>query len=123
MRFRYAQENARRVPEDWKDDQGDEPFPLSAPLQMERFFEHHSFARKDQMDYPAKAQRDDTLLQMLGENGMAVTEAGGGGSARIHGIVCQCGRAISCNRQSKSRGWCFRSAMRKGFGCRPERCT
>jgi hypothetical protein len=27
------------------------------------------------MDYPVKAQRDDTLLQMLGENGMAVTDA------------------------------------------------
>jgi hypothetical protein len=35
----------------------------------------HFFARKDQMDYPVKAQRDDTLLQMLGENGMAVTDA------------------------------------------------
>jgi CRISPR-associated endonuclease/helicase Cas3 len=73
--IRCAQQSARRVLEDWRDDQGDAPFPLSDPLQMERFFQHHFFARKDQMDYPVKAQRDDTLLQMLGENGMAVTDA------------------------------------------------
>jgi CRISPR-associated endonuclease/helicase Cas3 len=72
---RCAQQNTRRVFEDWRDDQGDVPFPLSDPLQMERFFQHHFFARKDEMDYPVGAQRDDTLLQMLGENGMAVTDA------------------------------------------------
>jgi len=54
---------------------GDAPFPLSDPLQMERFFGHHFFARRDQMDYPVKAQRDDTLLQMLGANGMAVADS------------------------------------------------
>jgi CRISPR-associated endonuclease/helicase Cas3 len=73
--IRCAQQNARRVLEDWRDDQGDAPFPLSDPLQMERFFGHHFFARRDQMDYPVKAQRDDTLLQMLGENGMAVADS------------------------------------------------
>ncbi len=73
--IRCAQQNARRVLEDWRDDQGDEPFPLSDPLQMERFFGHHFFARRDQMDYPVKARRDDTLLQMLGENGMAVADS------------------------------------------------
>ncbi len=78
--IRCAQQNARRVLEDWRDDQGDAPFPLSDPLQMERFFGHHFFARRDQMDYPVKAQRDDTLLQMLGENGMAV------GDSRLAGV-------------------------------------
>ena len=73
--IRCAQQNARRVLEDWRDDQGDAPFPLSDPLQMERFFGHHFFARRDQMDYPVKAQRDDTLLQMLGANGMAVADS------------------------------------------------
>ena len=34
------------------------------------------------MDYPVKAQRDDTLLQMLGENGMAVTDARRAGARR-----------------------------------------
>jgi CRISPR-associated endonuclease/helicase Cas3 len=73
--IRSAQQNARRVLSDWKDEHGEIPFPLSDPLQMERFFAHHFFARKDQMDYPVKTQRDDTLLQMLGENGMAVADS------------------------------------------------
>jgi CRISPR-associated endonuclease/helicase Cas3 len=34
------------------------------------------------MDYPVKAQRDDTLLQMLGENGMAAADAKMGGVTR-----------------------------------------
>jgi CRISPR-associated endonuclease/helicase Cas3 len=38
--------------------QGDAPFPLSDHLQTKRCFEHHFFARKDQMDYPVKAQHD-----------------------------------------------------------------
>ncbi len=70
-----AQKNALRVLNDWRDANGDKPFPLSDPREMERFFKHHFFARKDQMDYPVKAQRDDTLLQMLGENGMAVADS------------------------------------------------
>jgi CRISPR-associated endonuclease/helicase Cas3 len=73
--IRSAEQNTRRVLADCRDDQGDAPFPLSDPLQMERFFQHHFFAREDQMDYPVRAPRDDTLLQMLGENGMAVTDA------------------------------------------------
>ena len=84
--IRCAQQNARRVLEDWRDDQGDAPFPLSDPLQMERFFGHHFFARRDQMDYPIKAQRDDTLLQMLGENGMAVADSRLAGVKR-HGFM------------------------------------
>jgi CRISPR-associated endonuclease/helicase Cas3 len=73
--IRCAQQNARRVLEDWSDDEGDAPFPLSDPLQMERFFSHHFFARRDQMDYPVKAERDDTLLRMLGDNGLAVADS------------------------------------------------
>jgi CRISPR-associated endonuclease/helicase Cas3 len=60
--IRCAQQNARRVLEDWREERGDAPFPLSDPLEMERFFRHHFFSPKDQMDYPVKAQRDDTLL-------------------------------------------------------------
>jgi CRISPR-associated endonuclease/helicase Cas3 len=83
--IRSAQQNARRVLDDWRDEQGDNPFPLSDPLPMERFFGHHFFARKEQMDYPVKAERDDTLLQMLGENGMAVADSALRGSRR-HGF-------------------------------------
>ncbi len=84
--IRCAQQNARRVLEDWRDEQGDAPFPLSDPLQMERFFSLHFFARRDQMDYPVKVQRDDTLLQMLGENGMAVADSRLAGVKR-HGFM------------------------------------
>ena len=84
--IRCAQQNASRVLQDWRDDQGDAPFPLSDPLQMERFFGHHFFARRDQMDYPVKAQRDDTLLQMLGGNGMAVADSRLAGVKR-HGFM------------------------------------
>jgi CRISPR-associated endonuclease/helicase Cas3 len=84
--IRCAQQNARRVLQDWRDDQGDAPFPLSDPIQMERFFNHHFFARRNKMDYPVKAQRDDTLLQMLGENGMAVADSRLAGVKR-HGFM------------------------------------
>jgi CRISPR-associated endonuclease/helicase Cas3 len=53
---------------------------------MEQFFCHHFFTRRDQMDYPVKAQRDDTLLQMLGENGMAVADSRLAGVKR-HGFM------------------------------------
>lgn len=70
-----AQKNALRVLSDWRDGEGDKPFELSDPEQMRQFFKHHFFARKDQMDYPVNAEREDTLLQMLGENGMAVADS------------------------------------------------
>jgi CRISPR-associated endonuclease/helicase Cas3 len=82
-----AQRNALRVLNDWREEKGGRPFELSDPHEMESFFKHHFFARAKQMDYPVKApsaQRDDTLLQMLGENGMAVEDA------RIAGVT-RCG--------------------------------
>jgi len=76
--IRCAQENAQRVLNDWREDEGERPFELSDPKQMEQFFKYHFFARANQMDYPvgsSLALRDDTLLQMLGENCMAVYDA------------------------------------------------
>ena len=73
-----AQSNTSRVLNDWRDENGDQPFDLSNPQEMERFFKHHFFARAKQMDYPVKAPlvpRDDTLLRMLGENSLAVEDA------------------------------------------------
>ena len=94
---RCAQKNALRVLNDWREDEGDRPFELSDPEQMERFFNHHFFARKDQMDYPVKAQRDDTLLQMLGENAMAVHDARMQGTAgRLYAVVQECSGRVSC---------------------------
>lgn len=72
-----AQNNALRVLNDWKEERGDIPFDLSDPQQMETFFNYHRFDRRKLMDYPVKhppAERDDTLLRMLGHNGMAVAD-------------------------------------------------
>lgn len=80
--IRCAQNNARRVLDDWRDDHEDAPFPLSDPEQMHQFFTHHFFARKKQMDYPVTLQREDTLLRMLGENGMAIEYAEQAGITR-----------------------------------------
>lgn len=102
--IRSAQQNARRVLDDWRDEHADEPFPLSDPSQMVRFFEHHFFARKEQMDYPVKAERDDTLLQMLGENTMAVADSTLA-AGRRHGFLqsfasaAEKFRAIDCPTQ------------------------
>jgi CRISPR-associated endonuclease/helicase Cas3 len=105
--IRCAQTNARRVLDDWRDEEGDRPFELSDPQQMECFFKHHFFARANQMDYPIAAtptQRADTLLQMLGENGMAVNDARIAGVMRS-GIMqsfasaAKAFRAIDCQTQ------------------------
>jgi CRISPR-associated endonuclease/helicase Cas3 len=74
----FAQNNALRVLNDWKEEGSDIPFDLSDPRQMETFFKYHFFDRRKLMDYPVKhppAERDDTLLRMLGRNGMAVADA------------------------------------------------
>jgi len=105
--IRCAQDNARRVLNNWRDDEGDRPFELSDPKQMEQFFKYHFFARANQMDYPVKAppaQRDDTLLRMLGENEMAVDDAKRAGVKRV-GLMqsfysaAQAFRAIDCQTQ------------------------
>jgi CRISPR-associated endonuclease/helicase Cas3 len=105
--IRCAQENALRVLNDWRDEYGNQPFELSDPREMERFFKHHFFARANQMDYPVKAsisQRDDTLLRMLGENGMAVDDAKRaglkrGGLMQSFASAAQAFRAIDCQTQ------------------------
>ncbi len=72
-----AQNITLRILDEWKEEMGDSPFELSDPEQMRVFFQYHFFARKDLMDYKVKhppAERDDTLLRMLGRNGMAVAD-------------------------------------------------
>jgi CRISPR-associated endonuclease/helicase Cas3 len=69
-----AQNTTLRILDEWKDATGDVPFDLSDPEQMSLFFQYHFFARKDLMGYPVKLERKDTLLNMLGKNGMAVDD-------------------------------------------------
>lgn len=52
---------------------------LLAPQAMARYFYYYFFARRQEMDYPVTAQmvgRDDTLLNLLSVNSMAVNEFG-----------------------------------------------
>ncbi len=52
---------------------------LLAPQAMERYFYYYFFARRQEMDYPVTAQmvgRDDTLLNLLSVNSLAVNEFG-----------------------------------------------
>jgi hypothetical protein len=52
------------------------------------------------MGYPVKAHRDDTLLQMLGENDMAVADARLAG-VRRHGFMqsfASAAQELSCDR-------------------------
>ena len=52
---------------------------LLAPKAMEKYFDYYFFARSTQMDYPVGARdigRDDTLLNLLSVNLLAVSEFG-----------------------------------------------
>ena len=52
---------------------------LIGPKAIERYFEYFFFARHQEMDYPVSAQtvgRDDTLLNLLSINSLAVEEFG-----------------------------------------------
>jgi CRISPR-associated endonuclease/helicase Cas3 len=69
-----AQNDALRVLDDWRDEMGDAPFDLSDPNPMHTFFQYFFFNRGKLMDYPVRHEREDTLLHMLGKNGMAVAD-------------------------------------------------
>jgi CRISPR-associated endonuclease/helicase Cas3 len=84
-----ARNNALRILNDWKEKNGETPFDVSDPRQMEIFFDYHFFDRRKLMDYPVKhppAERDDTLLRMLGRNGMAA-ESAARASTRVGGAM------------------------------------
>lgn len=52
---------------------------LIGPKAIERYFEYFFFARHQEMDYPVSAQtvgRDDTLLNLLSSNSLAIDEYG-----------------------------------------------
>jgi CRISPR-associated endonuclease/helicase Cas3 len=72
-----ARNITERILDEWKDAMGEAPFELSDPQQMRDFFNYYFFDRQHLMDYKVKhppAERDDTLLRMLGRNGMAVAD-------------------------------------------------
>ena len=57
--------------------EGGQVIDLQNPEMIRRYFQYYFFSRAKEMDYPVDskgAERDDTLLNMLGENLMAVNE-------------------------------------------------
>lgn len=69
---------AERVLGEWRRKQPSQPFPLWDSVQIDSFFENYFFQRRSEMSYPvsrANADREDTLLNMLGRNTLAAAEA------------------------------------------------
>jgi CRISPR-associated endonuclease/helicase Cas3 len=75
VEIRAAQEAAQRVLDENRE-QGERPtINLSDPKLIEAYFRYYFFDRRKEMDYPVgsdRAERDDTLLNMLAENKLAV---------------------------------------------------
>ena len=73
--IRIAREAAERVLDENAVASECRTIDLADPNLIEQFFRYYFFERRQDMDYPVsadKAGRDDTLLRMLGENGLAV---------------------------------------------------
>jgi CRISPR-associated endonuclease/helicase Cas3 len=75
--IRAAQEAAQRVLDENAGNGEERTVDLSDPKLMEQYFRYYFFERRKEMDYPVgpdSAERDDTLLNMLAENKLAVSE-------------------------------------------------
>jgi CRISPR-associated endonuclease/helicase Cas3 len=76
--IKLAQEAAERVLDEVADPVSPTLVDLSNPELTERYFRYYFFDRRLEMVYPIGAERNgrsDSLLNMLSENGQAVTEA------------------------------------------------
>jgi CRISPR-associated endonuclease/helicase Cas3 len=75
VEIRAAQEAAQRVLDEDVASGTDRKINLSDPMLIEKYFRYYFFDRRKEMDYPVgpdQAERDDTLLNMLAENKLAV---------------------------------------------------
>lgn len=76
VEIRKAQEAAQRVLDENRGSGENPTIDISSPLLTEQYFRYYFFDRRGEMDYPVgpdqKAERQDTLLNMLAENRMAV---------------------------------------------------
>ena len=77
----------------WWKDHPDEAFPLDDVGQMRSYYERAFTQRKTEMSYSINAKdnaaRSDTLLRMLGENGLAVADARHAGKPVDRGYLRQ----------------------------------
>jgi CRISPR-associated endonuclease/helicase Cas3 len=75
--IRAGQEAANRVLDEVRSSGESSEVRLDVPDLIRRYFQYYFFDRAQDMDYPVDAgcaERDDTLLNMLGENALAVEE-------------------------------------------------
>jgi CRISPR-associated endonuclease/helicase Cas3 len=73
--IRAAQETGQRVLDENACNAGNGTVNLSDPRLIALYFRYYFFDRRQEMDYPVgpdQAEREDTLLGMLSENGLAV---------------------------------------------------
>ncbi len=71
-----GKEKSNRVLDDYKSDPLKYGNDAIGPAMLKWFYENYFYDRKDIMDYPVHANRNDTLLNMLSSNKLAVDEFG-----------------------------------------------
>lgn len=69
-----GKEKANRVLDDYKSDPSKYDSDIIGLKMLEWYYQNYFYDRKDIMDYPVNAHRDDTLLNLLSCNGNAVSE-------------------------------------------------
>jgi CRISPR-associated endonuclease/helicase Cas3 len=71
-----GKEKSNRVLDDYKFDPSKYGNDVIGPAMLKWYYENYFYARKDIMDYPVHANRNDTLLNMLSFNKLSVDEFG-----------------------------------------------
>lgn len=69
-----GKEKSNRVLDDFKEDPPKYDSDIIGPKLLRWYYQNYFYDRKDLMDYPANAGRNDTLLNLLSTNSLAVHE-------------------------------------------------
>ena len=71
-----GKEKSNRVFDDFKDDPSKYDSDIIGPKLLKWYYKNYFYDRRDLMDYPVNAGRNDTLLNLLSTNSFAVDEYG-----------------------------------------------
>ena len=69
-----GKEKSNRVLDDYKSDPSKYDSDIIGPKMLEWYYQNYFYERKDVMDYPVNANRNDTLLNLLSSNSSAVAD-------------------------------------------------
>lgn len=69
-----GKEKSNRVLDDYKSDPSKYGNDMIGPKTLEWYYQNYFYERKDVMDYPVNANRNDTLLNLLSSNSLAVAD-------------------------------------------------